>query len=241
MKSPAQIAASIPVDVMAGEKDPCNFTLPQQPMHRCFLPRTARYTSFRPVTNPYDAQFEGVRCGVVAFTGLGVRDEVHSIEEVVCVCGRVLGLSGQSVADVTRYASSSLLPDTAADAPVSYADYIDGSDATADKPGTSQGQLACVMTQSGLCCCLSLQSCHPSRSLAHCGLCSNGVTWRPLRLTHWVCAQSLPFVSSALFSRLRMCSLLQRATLSTRLTRLWSLTHRTCCSLATRRNSGPVR
>ena len=44
---------------MPGAEDPCNFTLPQQPFHRCLVPRASRYSSFRVVTNPYEAFIGG--------------------------------------------------------------------------------------------------------------------------------------------------------------------------------------
>lgn len=34
-----QIAAAVPVDIIPGDQDPSNFTLPQQPFHRCLFPR----------------------------------------------------------------------------------------------------------------------------------------------------------------------------------------------------------
>lgn len=58
----AQLASSVPVDVMPGPSDPANFTLPQQPLHPCLLPLAARYSSFRSVTNPYECSVAGVRC-----------------------------------------------------------------------------------------------------------------------------------------------------------------------------------
>jgi DNA polymerase delta subunit 2 len=54
-----QLAAAVPVDVMPGTDDPSNFILPQQPLHRCLLPRSSRYSSLRLVTNPYEATVGG--------------------------------------------------------------------------------------------------------------------------------------------------------------------------------------
>jgi DNA polymerase delta subunit 2 len=45
----------VPVDVMPGPEDPSNYTLPQQPLHHCLLPRAARYSTVRLVTNPFEA------------------------------------------------------------------------------------------------------------------------------------------------------------------------------------------
>lgn len=51
----SQLAATVPVDVMPGSDDPTNFTLPQQPLHQCLVPRSSRYSTLRRVTNPYEA------------------------------------------------------------------------------------------------------------------------------------------------------------------------------------------
>jgi DNA polymerase delta subunit 2 len=88
------------VDVMPGDKDASNFTLPQQPGHRALLPKTARFTSFRPVTNPHEVDLHGVR---------------------------LLGCSGQSVADVMRYSKTALpLPESGA--PIDYPALLAASD-----------------------------------------------------------------------------------------------------------------
>lgn len=61
---------------MAGSDDPCNFNLPQQPLHTCLMPRAARYSTLRLVTNPYEAR----------------------------IGGRLfLGASGQIIDDMTKY------------------------------------------------------------------------------------------------------------------------------------------
>lgn len=67
---------SVPVDLMAGEFDPTNYMLPQQPMHQCMFAKCAPNKRFRGVTNPYDCEVAG---------------------------RRVIGTSGQNVDDVRRY------------------------------------------------------------------------------------------------------------------------------------------
>ena len=74
------LAAAAPLDLMPGEHDPASFTLPQQPMHAVLFPASARYSTFAPVSNPYDAEVGGVR---------------------------LLGSSGQPVLDMARYVASS--------------------------------------------------------------------------------------------------------------------------------------
>ncbi|KAK3749976.1 hypothetical protein QZH41_008457, partial [Actinostola sp. cb2023] len=70
-----QLAECIPVDVMPGEFDPTNHTLPQQPLHPCMFPKSIAYPTMQSVTNPYEAVIGGVR---------------------------VLGTSGQNVNDISR-------------------------------------------------------------------------------------------------------------------------------------------
>lgn len=73
-----QLAASVPVDVMPGQYDPSNFTLPQQPLHRCMFPLSSVYPTLQLSSNPYQADIDGVR---------------------------FLGTSGQNVSDIQKYSS----------------------------------------------------------------------------------------------------------------------------------------
>nr|RLV76322.1 hypothetical protein DV515_00017096 [Chloebia gouldiae] len=75
---PLCLQTSVPVDVMPGEFDPTNYTLPQQPLHRCMLPLASAYATLRLVTNPYQASLDGVR---------------------------FLGTSGQNISDIFKYSS----------------------------------------------------------------------------------------------------------------------------------------
>ncbi|KAL5341307.1 DNA polymerase alpha/epsilon subunit B-domain-containing protein [Aspergillus crustosus] len=85
----AELLPSIPVTIMAGESDPANFALPQQPIHRAMFPRSRAYCGAPPtgeekaepgwfdsVTNPWEGDVEG---------------------------WRLWGCSGQNVDDVLRY------------------------------------------------------------------------------------------------------------------------------------------
>ncbi|XP_062855588.1 DNA polymerase delta subunit 2 [Trichomycterus rosablanca] len=74
-----QLVASVPVDVMPGKYDPTNFTLPQQPLHGCMFPLCGPYPTLQLVTNPYQAEVDGVR---------------------------FLGTSGQNVSDIVKYSSA---------------------------------------------------------------------------------------------------------------------------------------
>lgn len=73
-----QLVASLPVDVMPGQYDPTNYTLPQQPLHRCMFPLSSVYPTLQLASNPHQANIDGVR---------------------------FLGTSGQNVCDIQRYSS----------------------------------------------------------------------------------------------------------------------------------------
>jgi DNA polymerase delta subunit 2 len=85
----AEILPSIPVTLMAGEKDPANVSLPQQGIHRAMFPQARAYCApppsdenkqevgwFDSVSNPWEGDVEG---------------------------WRLWGCSGQNVDDVLRY------------------------------------------------------------------------------------------------------------------------------------------
>ncbi|XP_070581027.1 DNA polymerase delta subunit 2-like isoform X2 [Ptychodera flava] len=57
----ALTTSCVPVDLMAGEYDPANHTMPQQPLHRCMFPQAMVYPTLQTVTNPYDANIGGMR------------------------------------------------------------------------------------------------------------------------------------------------------------------------------------
>ncbi|XP_077417452.1 DNA polymerase delta subunit 2 [Vanacampus margaritifer] len=73
-----QLVASVPVDVMPGQYDPTNYTLPQQPLHRCMFPLSSVYPTLQLASNPYQATVDGVR---------------------------FLGTSGQNISDIARYSN----------------------------------------------------------------------------------------------------------------------------------------
>ena len=52
---------NLPIDLMAGERDPGNHCLPQQPLLKPFFPRTGRHlNSFNTVCNPHAFEVDGV-------------------------------------------------------------------------------------------------------------------------------------------------------------------------------------
>ena len=54
------IASTVNVDVMPGPLDATSVLMPQQPLHPCLLPKSCRLKNLNCVTNPYDAEFDGI-------------------------------------------------------------------------------------------------------------------------------------------------------------------------------------
>ncbi|KAM4616989.1 DNA polymerase delta subunit 2 [Polymixia lowei] len=73
-----QLVASVPVDMMPGQYDPTNYTIPQQPLHRCMFPLSSVYPTLQLACNPHQANIDGVK---------------------------FLGTSGQNVSDIQKYSS----------------------------------------------------------------------------------------------------------------------------------------
>ncbi|XP_054263776.1 DNA polymerase delta subunit 2-like [Macrosteles quadrilineatus] len=71
-----QLVQFVDVDIMPGEFDPTNHTLPQQPLHYCMFPNASRFKSLHGVTNPYSCLVNG---------------------------RRITGTSGQPVMDIIRF------------------------------------------------------------------------------------------------------------------------------------------
>ncbi|CAN1803280.1 DNA polymerase delta small subunit [Linum perenne] len=74
-----QIAAGLPLDIIPGPKDPTNFALPQQPLHRCLFPSASSYNTFRSCTNPHCFELDKIR---------------------------FLGTSGQNIEDMGKYSEA---------------------------------------------------------------------------------------------------------------------------------------
>eukprot|EP01018_Ginkgo_biloba_P029266 Gb_31965 [translate_table: standard] len=55
-----QLAAAMPVDIMPGVNDPANFSLPQQPLHKCLFSGASAYNTFVSATNPHQFDLDGV-------------------------------------------------------------------------------------------------------------------------------------------------------------------------------------
>jgi len=67
-----QLAAAVPVDILPGADDPSNFTLPQQPFHKCLFPSASTYSTFGCTTNPAWMRIDGLETLVTS--GQNVAD-----------------------------------------------------------------------------------------------------------------------------------------------------------------------
>ncbi|GMH20107.1 hypothetical protein Nepgr_021948 [Nepenthes gracilis] len=74
-----QIAAGVSMDIMPGPNDPANFSLPQQPLHRCLFPGSAAYNTFNSCTNPHFFELDNIR---------------------------FLGTAGQNIEDLEKYSEA---------------------------------------------------------------------------------------------------------------------------------------
>ncbi|OEL22048.1 DNA polymerase delta small subunit [Dichanthelium oligosanthes] len=74
-----QIVASLPVDIMPGCQDPANFSLPQQPLHRCLFSGASTYNTFSSCSNPHQFELDSVQ---------------------------FLGTSGQNIDDLYKYSDA---------------------------------------------------------------------------------------------------------------------------------------
>ncbi|KAJ1403343.1 DNA-polymerase alpha/epsilon, subunit B [Sesbania bispinosa] len=74
-----QITAGLPLDIMPGPNDPSNYSLPQQPLHRCLFPGSSAYNTFRSCSNPHSFELDNIR---------------------------FLGTSGQNIDDLDKYSEA---------------------------------------------------------------------------------------------------------------------------------------
>jgi DNA polymerase delta subunit 2 len=74
----AELCETVNVDVMPGVADPTNYSLPQQPLHKCLLPQSTSLSTFNRCTNPHAFEVDGVQ---------------------------FLGTSGQNVDDIMMYST----------------------------------------------------------------------------------------------------------------------------------------
>ncbi|TPX72957.1 DNA-directed DNA polymerase [Spizellomyces sp. 'palustris'] len=75
----SQLCENLDVDILPGETDPANCSLPQQPIHFAIFPKASKFSTFNTVTNPYS-------------------EEIGSLS--------VLATSGQTIDDIFRFVTS---------------------------------------------------------------------------------------------------------------------------------------
>ncbi|CAG9310544.1 unnamed protein product [Blepharisma stoltei] len=56
----AELAGILPVDLIPGEMDPSNSSMPQQPLNPYLFPLASRYSALRSFPNPYECKIDGI-------------------------------------------------------------------------------------------------------------------------------------------------------------------------------------
>jgi len=85
-----QLASSVDVQIMPGEFDPTDRTLPQQAFHKCLFPKACEYSSFHRVTNPNQFEIEGRL--VIGSSGQTVQDVFRftNLEDPIDIMDKIL-------------------------------------------------------------------------------------------------------------------------------------------------------
>ncbi|XP_050433902.1 DNA polymerase delta subunit 2 [Adelges cooleyi] len=85
-----QLASSVDVQIMPGEFDPSDRTLPQQAFHKCLFPKTSEYSSLHRVTNPNKFEIEGNL--IMGSSGQTVQDvqRFSNLEDPLDIMGKIL-------------------------------------------------------------------------------------------------------------------------------------------------------
>ncbi|KAL1463163.1 hypothetical protein WDU94_014944 [Cyamophila willieti] len=113
--------SNLEVDLMPGEFDPANITLPQQPLHPCLFPEASKYSTFHPVTNPYIFELDGKL--VMGTSGQPVNDIVKisnmsnslDILEYTLRCGHVAPTAPDTLACYPFYDNDPMIIDNCPD------------------------------------------------------------------------------------------------------------------------------
>ncbi|XP_060854060.1 DNA polymerase delta subunit 2 [Rhopalosiphum padi] len=85
-----QLASTVDVQIMPGEFDPTDRTLPQQAFHRYLFPKASEYSSLHRVTNPNQFEIEGHL--IIGSSGQAVQDVLRftSLEDPIDIMDRIL-------------------------------------------------------------------------------------------------------------------------------------------------------
>lgn len=73
----ASLASSVELDIMPGENDPTNFTLPHQPLNSCLFPLSSKLTSFNRVSAPHMCSLDNTL--ILGTSG----EELHNIKQFI--------------------------------------------------------------------------------------------------------------------------------------------------------------
>ena len=68
----SQILPSLPIDILPGDLDPSNVTLPQIPLHQCLFPSAGSYSNFSRASNPYSLNLNGIE--ISGSSGQNIND-----------------------------------------------------------------------------------------------------------------------------------------------------------------------
>lgn len=67
----AELSGCVPVDIIPGQMDPSNSSLPQQPLNPYMFPLSARYSALKSFPNPYECKVDTTR--IVCTSGQNIN------------------------------------------------------------------------------------------------------------------------------------------------------------------------
>jgi len=79
----SQVASALPVELMPGQEDPTNFSMPQEPMHPYLFTEVRKCKDFKAVRNPYEASVAGLN--VLGHSGQPVRDILRCTRGITAI------------------------------------------------------------------------------------------------------------------------------------------------------------
>ena len=80
---------------MPGSHDPSNYRLPHQPLHKCMLPDSSKWSGLNCVTNPYHCNIDNIRSALLLIA-------IIIIIIVIIIIISFLGSSGENINDIIR-------------------------------------------------------------------------------------------------------------------------------------------
>ncbi|VVC35969.1 Hypothetical protein CINCED_3A012978 [Cinara cedri] len=85
-----QLASTVDVQIMPGEFDPTDRTLPQQAFHKCLFPKASEYSGLHRVTNPNQFEIEGRL--MIGSSGQNIQDVLRftNLEDPIEIMDKIL-------------------------------------------------------------------------------------------------------------------------------------------------------